>query len=99
MATHRDLKIPAQRHPEKQRRADAPQPKKPDWIRFKAPVGEGYKNTYEIMREHKLVTVCDEAGVLLFTQQKKHEESNAKEEYKFKHIGLSLKRYASYAYS
>lgn len=62
MATPRDLKIPAQRHPEKQRRADAPQPKKPDWIRVKAPVGEGYKKTHEIMREHKLVTVCEEAG-------------------------------------
>ena len=37
--------------------------------------------------------------VLLFTQQKNYEESNASEEYKFKHIGLSLKRYASDAYS
>jgi lipoic acid synthetase len=62
MASPRDLKIPAQRHPEKQGRADAPQPKKPDWIRVKAPVGEGYKKTHEIMREHKLVTVCEEAG-------------------------------------
>jgi len=58
----RDLKIPAQRHPEKQRRADAPQPKKPDWIRVKAPTSEGYKQTRDIMREHKLVTVCEEAG-------------------------------------
>ena len=58
----RDLKIPAQRHPEKQRRPDAPQPRKPDWIRVKAPVSEGYKATAAIMREHKLVTVCEEAG-------------------------------------
>ncbi len=58
----RDLNIPAQRHPEKQRRPDAAQPKKPDWIRVKAPVGEGYKQTRDIMRENKLVTVCEEAG-------------------------------------
>src|SRR6056297_67330 len=58
----RDLKIPEQRHPEKQRRPDAPQPKKPDWIRVKAPTSQGYKDTQKIMREHKLVTVCEEAG-------------------------------------
>ncbi|WP_298431795.1 lipoyl synthase [uncultured Jannaschia sp.] len=58
----RDLKIPAERHPEKQRGPDNPQPKKPAWIRVKAPVGEGYKQTAKIMREHKLVTVCEEAG-------------------------------------
>ena len=58
----RDLKIPAQRHPEKQRRPDAPQPKKPDWIRVKAPTSQGYKDTHKIMRDHKLVTVCEEAG-------------------------------------
>ncbi|RVT84476.1 lipoyl synthase [Rhodobacteraceae bacterium CCMM004] len=58
----RDLKIPDQRHPEKARRPDAPQPKKPDWIRVKAPSSEGYKKTRDIMREHRLVTVCEEAG-------------------------------------
>jgi len=58
----RDLKIPAQRHPEKQRRPDAPQPKKPDWIRVKAPMSEGYKKTRDILRDNKLVTVCEEAG-------------------------------------
>ncbi|WP_370162891.1 lipoyl synthase [Limimaricola soesokkakensis] len=59
----RDLKIPGDRHPEKARRADsAPQPKKPEWIRVKAPTSEGYKQTRDIMREHKLVTVCEEAG-------------------------------------
>jgi lipoic acid synthetase len=58
----RDLKIPEQRHPEKARRPDNPQPKKPSWIRVKAPVGEGYKATASIMREHKLTTVCEEAG-------------------------------------
>ncbi|MCV6596374.1 MAG: lipoyl synthase [Mangrovicoccus sp.] len=58
----RDLKIPQQRHPEKAHRPDNAQPKKPSWIRVKAPVSEGYKQTHQIMREHKLVTVCEEAG-------------------------------------
>lgn len=58
----RDLKIPDQRHPEKARRPDNPQPKKPDWIRVKAPVSKGYQETRKIIREHKLVTVCEEAG-------------------------------------
>jgi len=58
----RDLKIPDQRHPEKAHRADNAQPKKPDWIRVKAPTSAGYKETHRIMREHKLVTVCEEAG-------------------------------------
>ncbi|PYE86165.1 lipoyl synthase [Pseudoroseicyclus aestuarii] len=59
----RDLKIPAGRHPEKAARPDsAPQPKKPDWIRVKAPTSEGYRQTRETIREHRLVTVCEEAG-------------------------------------
>jgi len=58
----RDLKIPDQRHPEKAHRKDNPQPKKPSWIRVKAPGGKGYAETHKIMREHKLVTVCEEAG-------------------------------------
>jgi lipoic acid synthetase len=58
----RDLKLPDQRHPEKAHRPDQVQPKKPDWIRVKAPSGEGYKRTRDILREKKLVTVCEEAG-------------------------------------
>jgi lipoic acid synthetase len=58
----RDLTIPGQRHPEKAHRPDNAQPKKPDWIRVKAPSGEGYRKTRDIMREHKLATVCEEAG-------------------------------------
>jgi len=50
------------RHPEKQNRPDAPGPKKPDWIRVKAPVGAVYQSTREIVRENKLVTVCEEAA-------------------------------------
>jgi len=58
----RDLKIPEQRHPEKARKPDNAQPKKPSWIRVKAPGGQGYADTARIMRENKLVTVCEEAG-------------------------------------
>ncbi|NIZ11404.1 lipoyl synthase [Pseudooceanicola sp. HF7] len=58
----RDLKIPEQRHPEKARRPDNAQPKKPDWIRVKAPTSREYMETRNIMRENKLVTVCEEAG-------------------------------------
>lgn len=58
----RDLKIPDQRHPEKAHRPDNAQPKKPDWIRVKAPTGQGYQDTSRIIRENKLVTVCEEAG-------------------------------------
>ena len=58
----RDLKIPEQRHPEKARNPDNAQPKKPSWIRVKAPGGEGYAKTAKIMRDNKLVTVCEEAG-------------------------------------
>ena len=58
----RDLKLPSDRHPEKAHRPDNVQPKKPDWIRVKAPTSEGYRQTRDIIREHKLVTVCEEAG-------------------------------------
>ncbi|WP_415233823.1 lipoyl synthase [Pseudorhodobacter sp.] len=58
----RDLKLPDQRHPEKAHRADNAQPKKPDWIRVKAPTSAGYKKTRDILKEQKLTTVCEEAG-------------------------------------
>lgn len=58
----RDLKIPEQRHPEKARKPDNAQPKKPSWIRVKAPGGKGYAETARIMRDNKLTTVCEEAG-------------------------------------
>lgn len=60
--TDRDLSDRAQRHPEKAHRPDTPMLRKPDWIRVKAPSSEGYKKTREIMRENRLVTVCEEAG-------------------------------------
>ena len=58
----RDLRIPDQRHPEKAHRPDQDQPKKPAWIRVKAPTSQGYKDTRDILRTNKLVTVCEEAG-------------------------------------
>ena len=58
----RDLKNPDQRHPEKAHRPDQAQPKKPAWIRVKAPGGKGYANTHRIIRDHGLSTVCSEAG-------------------------------------
>ena len=58
----RDLKLPDQRHPEKAHRPDQAQPKKPAWIRVKAPGGAGYNQTRRIIREGGLATVCEEAG-------------------------------------
>ena len=52
-----------QRHPEKAHRPDQPvQAKKPDWIRVKAPGSPAWAETRAIVREHGLVTVCEEAG-------------------------------------
>src|SRR5216684_2607865 len=53
---------PPPRHPEKAHRPDQPAPKKPDWIRVKAPVSRGYAETQAIMRANGLHTVCEEAG-------------------------------------
>ncbi|PIT68651.1 lipoyl synthase [Bartonella tribocorum] len=50
------------RHPEKAYRPDTSVQKKPDWIRVKAPTSPIYKETHGIVRAHKLVTVCEEAG-------------------------------------
>ncbi len=58
----RDLSDKAQRHPEKAHRADNASPRKPAWIRVKAPGSPGYAATREIIREHRLSTVCEEAG-------------------------------------
>ena len=58
----RDLSDPAQRHPEKAHRPETERLRKPDWIRVKAPVSQGYRETRDIIRENRLVTVCEEAG-------------------------------------
>lgn len=60
--TVRDLSDRAQRHPEKAHRINNLSPAKPDWIRVKAPTSEGYRSTAATIREHGLVTVCEQAG-------------------------------------
>src|SRR5512138_1559945 len=42
--------------------AAVPRQRKPDWIRVKAPVSEGYHATRRLMRELNLATVCEEAA-------------------------------------
>ncbi len=50
------------RHPEKAHRPDTPILRKPDWIRVRAPGSPVYNETRAIVRENRLVTVCEEAG-------------------------------------
>jgi lipoic acid synthetase len=50
------------RHPEKAHRPDNPVLRKPDWIRVRAPGFAEWAETRDIVRENKLVTVCEEAG-------------------------------------
>ena len=50
------------RHPEKAHRPDQPVARKPDWIRVKAPGSAKWAETNRIVKENKLVTVCEEAG-------------------------------------
>jgi lipoic acid synthetase len=50
------------RHPEKARLPDNPSPRKPPWIRVKAPVSPEYHATRRLIREHNLHTVCEEAS-------------------------------------
>ncbi|AEP09611.1 lipoyl synthase [Micavibrio aeruginosavorus] len=62
MTYNPDLLDRAKRHPEKQKNADRPMGKKPDWLRVRAPQGTVYKDTLDIVRGQKLTTVCEEAG-------------------------------------
>lgn len=50
------------RHPEKRNRPDNPSPRKPAWIRVKAPTSRTYTDTKNLLRERSLHTVCEEAG-------------------------------------
>lgn len=50
------------RHPEKANKPDNPSPRKPDWIRVKAPTSKEYGKTRQLIREHNLNTVCEEAA-------------------------------------
>ncbi|HEV2531638.1 lipoyl synthase [Phenylobacterium sp.] len=53
---------PRPRHPEKQNRPETPLLRKPDWLRVRAPGSPGYAATREIVKTHRLVTVCEEAA-------------------------------------
>jgi lipoic acid synthetase len=52
----------AVRHPEKARRPDNPSPRKPAWIRVKAPTSEEAAEVRRLMRQKNLHTVCEEAA-------------------------------------
>ena len=56
------IEAPRPRHPEKVNRPDSPIPRKPAWIRVKAPVSREYHETLRLMRELRLNTVCEEAA-------------------------------------
>jgi len=53
---------PVLRHPEKARRPDQVSPKKPDWIRVKAPTSAEAAEVRKLMRDKNLHTVCEEAA-------------------------------------
>src|ERR1700730_9312548 len=50
------------RHPEKAHPPDSPIPRKPGWLRVKAPGSPEYRATRRLMRELSLNTVCEEAA-------------------------------------
>ncbi|MGI4943727.1 MAG: lipoyl synthase [Janthinobacterium lividum] len=57
-----DHRLATPRHPEKANRPDNPIQRKPDWIRVRAPNHPTYHETRALMRENRLVTVCEEAA-------------------------------------
>jgi lipoyl synthase len=52
----------ALRHPEKFNNPVQPAPRKPDWLRVKAPMSREYQETRDLMRRLNLHTVCEEAA-------------------------------------
>ena len=50
------------RHPEKAHRPDNPIQRKPAWIRVKAPNHPVYHETRGLIRDNRLITVCEEAA-------------------------------------
>ena len=57
-----NLKTGADRHPEKRRNPDRPQPHRPDWLKVRMPKAGLFSETKKLMRELDLVTVCEEAA-------------------------------------
>jgi lipoic acid synthetase len=49
-------------HPEKANKTAQPSPRKPDWLRVKAPMSREYQETRALMRRLNLHTVCEEAA-------------------------------------
>ena len=62
------------RHPEKINNKINPIPKKPSWIRVKAPTSNAFNSTKEVLKKNNLVTVCEEAACPNISEcwQKKH---------------------------
>ena len=62
------------RHPEKINRPTNPIPKKPSWIRVKAPTSNLFKKTRDIIKKNNLITICEEAACPNISEcwQKKH---------------------------
>ena len=62
------------RHPEKINKQSNPIPKKPPWIRGKAPNSKVFNSTSTILKKNRLVTVCEEAACPNISEcwQKKH---------------------------
>jgi len=62
------------RHPEKVKNKINPIPKKPSWIRVKAPTSKFFKSTERLLKEKKVITVCEEAACPNIAEcwQKKH---------------------------
>ena len=62
------------RHPEKVNNKDNPIPKKPAWIRVKAPTSKFFRSTDKLLKEKKVITVCEEAACPNIAEcwQKKH---------------------------
>jgi len=55
-------KVHPLRHPEKAGKPENPSPRKPPWIRVKAPTSAAYGETKRLMRDLGLHTVCEEAA-------------------------------------
>ena len=65
------------RHPEKVKNKENPIPKKPPWIRVKAPTSKFFKSTDKLLKDKKVITVCEEAACPNIAEcwQKKHATS------------------------
>ena len=62
------------RHPEKVKNKSNPIRKKPSWIRVEAPTSKFFEETNKLLKDKKIVTVCEEAACPNIAEcwQKKH---------------------------